>query len=198
MSRPNEKGILLHMLELSSGTLQTRALIVLTVLTVISMLFFAVVAYQSTKDIPKERVATRGYALRKYWAMFVIGVLTVAGIVSFLDMPYPDSSDTTKRTRITLGTMQFGFIPNPASVPVGPVSMEVTALDVNHGVGVYSPDGVLISQVQAMPGKTNVLQMNFDKPGTYQLLCMEYCGLYHFKMLGAITVTGKDDTGVKS
>jgi cytochrome c oxidase subunit 2 len=90
---------------------------------------------------------------------------------------------------MTISTMQYAFIPSPASVPAGPVRIEVSSVDVNHGVGIYSPDGVLIAQVQAMPGKTNILETELDEPGAYQLLCMEYCGLAHHQMRGVITVT---------
>lgn len=178
------------MFELSTTTLQHRALITTLVLSSIVILFFAYVALvASRRDIPKDRVATRGYRLRKWWGIALVSVLTTAGVLSFLNMPYPDASDTTKRTSMKITAMQYAFIPSPASIPTGPARIEVSAADVNHGVGIYTPDGKMMAQVQAMPGKINVLETDFKKPGTYHLLCMEYCGIGHHQMVGAITVT---------
>lgn len=182
------------MFELSSSTLGERALIVTFSLSAILILFFAYAAMQSRRDIAKERVASRGYGLRKWWGTLLISVLAIAGTLSFLNMPYPDSSDTTRRTPMKITAMQYAFMPSPASVPVGPARIEVTAADVNHGVGIYTPGGTMIAQVQAMPGKVNVLETEFPKPGVYHLLCMEYCGVGHHQMLGVITVTDRDSS----
>ena len=69
------------------------------------------------------------------------------------------------------------------------VVFNVTAIDVTHGLGIYDPDMRLITQTQAMPGYTNSLAVTFDAPGTYKLLCMEYCGLAHHGMVSEFTVT---------
>ena len=66
---------------------------------------------------------------------------------------------------------------------------EVTAGDVTHGLGVYSPEMRMIGQTQAMPGYSNALELTLDKPGAYRLLCMEYCGLAHHAMVSEITVS---------
>ncbi len=62
------------------------------------------------------------------------------------------------------------------------IEFHVTAPDVNHGFGVYDDKGVLMAQTQAMPGHVNRLLMSFEKPGTYKILCMEYCGVGHHVM----------------
>lgn len=73
-------------------------------------------------------------------------------------------------------------------VPVGrPVLFEVTASDVNHGLGIYRAKQRLIGQVQAMPGYVNRLTVRFDEPGDYELLCLEYCGLVHHGMTAKVT-----------
>ncbi|CAF0701745.1 hypothetical protein MPNT_410011 [Candidatus Methylacidithermus pantelleriae] len=58
-----------------------------------------------------------------------------------------------------------------------PVEFLVRAADVNHGFGLYDPDGRLVAEVQAMPGYTNRLTYVFKKPGTYKVLCLEFCGV---------------------
>ncbi len=70
-----------------------------------------------------------------------------------------------------------------------PVEFRVTAGDVNHGMGVYDETLRLLVQVQAMPGFTNRLVYTFAEPGTYRLLCLEYCGLAHHGMIAELKVT---------
>lgn len=73
-------------------------------------------------------------------------------------------------------------------VPVGvPVEFRITASDVNHGFAVYKDRNRMLGQTQAMPGVVNRLQLTFDEPGQYEILCMEYCGLAHHAMVTTIT-----------
>jgi len=74
------------------------------------------------------------------------------------------------------------------------VEFRVTASDVNHGFGIYSEDGQLVAQTQAMPGYINRLVHTFEKPGTYEVLCLEYCGVAHHAMIAEITVTEAGDS----
>ena len=67
----------------------------------------------------------------------------------------------------------------------------VRAGDVTHGLGVYDPQMRLIGQTQAMPGYENSLKLTLSEPGTYKLLCMEYCGLAHHAMTSDFTVTAQ-------
>jgi cytochrome c oxidase subunit 2 len=43
-----------------------------------------------------------------------------------------------------------------------------------------------------MPGYVNRLRVQFDRPGTYQVLCLEFCGMSHHAMRGLIEVTGEE------
>ena len=68
------------------------------------------------------------------------------------------------------------------------VEFRVTTLDVNHGFSLYGPDGRLHAQTQAMPGYVNRLRVSFDEPGTYTVLCLEFCGMSHHRMRGVVEV----------
>lgn len=70
-----------------------------------------------------------------------------------------------------------------------PVEFRVTSVDVNHGLGIYDQAGRLVAQTQAMPGYVNRLTHVFERPGTYQVLCLEYCGLAHHNMLVELEIT---------
>ena len=60
--------------------------------------------------------------------------------------------------------------------------------DVTHGMDIYAPDMTLVAQVQAMPGYTSKLAHTSDKPGSYQFLCMEFCGIAHHDMVNEFDV----------
>ena len=71
------------------------------------------------------------------------------------------------------------------------VEFRVTTLDVNHGFSLYAPDGHLVAQTQAMPGYVNRLRVTFDQPGTYTVLCLEFCGMSHHRMRGVVEVDSR-------
>jgi len=78
------------------------------------------------------------------------------------------------------------------SVPAGEtVVFRVRSADVNHGFAVYDPELRVVGQTQAMPGYENLLALRFDAPGTYRVLCLEYCGSVHHGMQAAFEVVGE-------
>jgi cytochrome c oxidase subunit 2 len=68
------------------------------------------------------------------------------------------------------------------------VEFRVTSLDATHGFAVYNPTGAIIAQTQAMPGYINRLSVRFDEPGSYAVLCLEFCGMAHHNMRSVILV----------
>ena len=94
----------------------------------------------------------------------------------------------TEQEGPTLATWDRAFSPT-VTVPVrSTVEFRVTTLDVNHGFSLYAPDGHLVAQTQAMPGYVNRLRVAFDQPGTYTVLCLEFCGMSHHRMRGVVEV----------
>ena len=84
---------------------------------------------------------------------------------------------------------QWSWQITPSTVEAGSaVEFRVASADVNHGFALYSPDGRIVSQTQAMPGYTNKLLHTFDTPGKYTVMCLEYCGLGHAPMTATINV----------
>ena len=78
---------------------------------------------------------------------------------------------------------------NSITVPANKqIEFIVTSADVNHNFAIYNDKGVLLTQVQAMPGYNNKLQYMFTEKGEYSLLCLEYCGVAHGFMMGKIQV----------
>ena len=67
----------------------------------------------------------------------------------------------------------------------------MTGRDVNHDFALYSPQMRIVAQTQAMPGYTNIPRYTFNGSGTYQMLCLEYCGLRHHDVNTEISVTAR-------
>lgn len=61
-------------------------------------------------------------------------------------------------------------------IPAGqPVDVRISSADVIHSFWVPRLGG----KMDAIPGHVNVLRIQASKPGTYQGLCAEFCGLNH-------------------
>jgi len=79
----------------------------------------------------------------------------------------------------------FSFTPQSVSVPVGSrVTFYVTSSDVEHG---FSIPGTGVNTM-VTPGWVSSVAHTFTKPGTYLLVCNEYCGSGHQLMAGKIEV----------
>ncbi len=80
----------------------------------------------------------------------------------------------------------FSFTPSPLKVPKGStVDFYLVSQDVVHG---FYIDGTDVN-LMAVPNAVNYAQAHFDKPGKYQVICHEFCGLGHQDMAGTIEVT---------
>jgi cytochrome c oxidase subunit II len=94
----------------------------------------------------------------------------------------------SEQTVPTLESWDREFSPTVTVPARAQIEFRVTTLDVNHGFSLYAPDGHLVAQTQAMPGYMNRLRVTFDQPGTYTVLCLEFCGMSHHRMRGVIEV----------
>jgi cytochrome c oxidase subunit II len=71
------------------------------------------------------------------------------------------------------------------TVPAGSeVKLISTSVDVIHGIRI--PDTNV--NVMIIPGQISEVDVTFDEPGTYSLICHEYCGIGHHGMGGLVTV----------
>ncbi len=78
------------------------------------------------------------------------------------------------------------FNPREISVPVGStVTFYITSKDVQHG---FKLEGTNVN-MQIVPGQVSKLSYKFEKAGTYNWVCHEYCGIGHAAMFGTLTVT---------
>jgi cytochrome c oxidase subunit II len=178
-------------------------LVVFTIAAAIIFLVFAYVGLGSRRGRDVDYAAAN--RLRRRFFLGFSGLLVVGLVLTLPRMPYPaDVGPADRIVHVTGKQYAFaltdapvtslqdwdeGVYPQVAEVPAGStVEFRVATLDVNHGFSVYSPEGELMAQTQAMPGYVNRLRLRFDRPGTYAVLCLEYCGMGHHRMRGAIEV----------
>lgn len=140
-----------------------------------------------------EDIHHTGYIVRRYWfvGLMVLGLIALG--LTLPKLPYPIARKPAAGVAVTVAHVQgqqWQWSISPSTFQVGEqVEFKVTSADVNHDFVIYGADNDIIGQVQAMPGYTNDLYLKFDKAGTYQVRCLELCGLYHTAMLSQITVT---------
>lgn len=67
----------------------------------------------------------------------------------------------------------WSFSPAEIRIPAGSeVTFYVTARDVQHGFKIMETN----INMMVLPGQISTLKAVFEKPGTYNLVCHEYCG----------------------
>jgi len=70
-------------------------------------------------------------------------------------------------------------------VPAGRrIRFRVTSPDVLHGFQIVGTN----VNVTVAPGYISEVETTFAKPGTYLIVCNEYCGLGHHLMQGSVIV----------
>lgn len=157
-------------------------LTLLLIAALVAVFIFVVVNAGRKEDYGPIR--ERGYRLRTrfFWALLLIGTPTVG--YTLLDLPYTAADRAAEdAVRVQAVGYQWYWELSHDEARVGqPVIFEVTSKDVNHGFGIYDADMRLITQTQAMPGYENRLVHTFERPGTYRILCLEYCGVAHHDM----------------
>ena len=171
---------------MGSGGLILQIFLVTAVLAIAVMVFLANAG--AGAPLPQEAVTARGYRLRRYWFWVVFAGAIAAFFLTIPHFPYPPAAASANVKHVRVVAQQYAFTVD-AVVPLGqPVIFDVTSRDVNHGFGIYAPDGSLVSQVQAMPEYVNHLPVTFRVPGHYTIRCLEYCGIAHAAMQGGFDV----------
>lgn len=110
-------------------------------------------------------------------------LVATPGATSFGEPGLRELSPGVYEVRILAQT--WFFTPKELKVKVGSkITFYFTSKDVQHGVHV---DATNINMM-ILPGQVSKLTATFDKPGTYNFVCHEYCGVGHQTMYGQIIV----------
>lgn len=159
------------------------------ILAIIAVSALLTVAFAARGPAVDQSVVQKpGYRLRSIWFRGLAIVAVIGFLLSLPAFPYRHRSQPAAAQHHPVTALQFAFVMPPVLPVDTPIVLDVTATDVNHGIGIYDPDGRIVGQVQAMPGYTNSLPLVLKKPGQYVVLCMEYCGIAHHLMRATFEV----------
>ena len=167
--------------------------IVITVAYSITVVIGAAIAFGlflSTKRRDNDETMDTARFGRRETAWLVIMVVALFALLmgTIFYVPYGESAGPNKQVVRVTG-VQFAWSISPAEVKAGtPVEFLAHTEDVSHGFGVYR-DGALQFQANMITGQTQKIVHTFDEPGTYDVLCMEFCGVKHHEMISTLEVT---------
>ncbi|MCZ7565365.1 MAG: c-type cytochrome [Burkholderiales bacterium] len=182
---------------------QSTILVAFLALAAVIIAVFAWVAL-STRS-PAEVDVKKAYGVRKIFFVTASVVLVALLIATLPRAPYA-GADVKPDRIVHVAARQFDFVfsdePIVSASDLGRVptiqrlelkagalvEFRVTALDVNHGFGLYGPQRQLLAQTQAMPGYVNRLVVRLAEPGQYKVFCLEYCAAGHHLMQSGVTV----------
>lgn len=180
---------------------QQSILLLFLVLAGIATIVFTYI-YLSSKKAEKSDQGMSNPLKKRFWFLLILSViLAIFASVTIPKSPYYLFADETPAKVVHVSTMQFAFIMSEKAIdPKSPsgeaielpvnklVEFRVTSLDVNHGFAIYNAENRIITQTQAMPGYVNRLRYKFTEPGTYNIFCLEYCGMAHQAMRSSFIV----------
>lgn len=152
----------------------------------------ALIIFRSTRTGFKVRTTGREELERRegLWGVAVIVLLVVVLASTIFSIPYWSDDEAEAGQTLEITGRQFAWTVDPPRLKAGvPTEIQVHSADVNHGLGIYDPDGTMLKQVNVLPGVTQEMRMTFEEPGTYEVLCLEFCGVDHHLMQNKLEVT---------
>lgn len=169
----------------------SQTAVVITVGYAIAVVLGSIIAFVVWRSTftPDPEADTRSWSHRETtWLVIMIVGLFALLMGTIFYVPYGESAGPNKQVVRVTG-VQFAWAVTPAEVRAGvPVEFQMSTRDVNHGFGIYDPDGTFLTQAQVVPDQTQTLVWTFDKPGTYEVLCLEFCGAKHHEMVTTFEV----------
>lgn len=160
---------------------------------------FIFVCLRSGHPADAGRVKALLYGIRPWWFALLICLIAIGLMTTLPGLPYADTHGRASGPpdlTVDVTAHQWYWELSQPEIPAGrDIAFRVQSADVNHSFGIYDENDRLLVQTQAMPGYTNIVRHTFATPGTYKILCLEYCGVAHHVMMTDLTVTAADQTG---
>ena len=167
------------------------------------LIIFVYVVYKKSTGQGSADSASSGLSTVEWvWMALVLVVFVGENVISISYMPTVQTARAAvdeaniQQVNITAGSW-FYDISTPLlingsnrTVEVGPVRFSGKSSDTMHSFAIYSPDGDVLFTMMLMPGlkgPTSIVY-TFDKPGTYTVRCLEYCGINHHNMRDQLIV----------
>ena len=164
----------------------------ISLIAVLATAFIYVARHSSREGNSADISAAAGrWRGRLLWGVTLLCVPVVA--YTLTELPYARRAiEGLGAVEVQATGHQWYWDLSTTELPVGrPIEFQVTSADVNHGFAIYDADMKIVAQTQGMPGVTNVLRHTFEQPGTYKILCLEYCGVAHHAMMTELHLTAQ-------
>lgn len=152
-------------------------------MAVVTAAFVFAIRSSSVREEDYSSIASRAYDIRRRW---MIGLCVLGfGLAAATLLPFPLSADISGQPRVikAVSGQWYWQLDSTEAVVGENVQFHVSTVDVNHGFALYDPNDRIIAQTQAMPGYVNELDITFTEVGRHRIMCLEYCGLAHHKMI---------------
>lgn len=140
-----------------------------------------------------DRFYARVGAYRRFALVVLVSIVAIVFIFTLFTLPYPPQRAEAlgpPTTVVNVVGQQWSWTMSTRQVSANTsVEFSVTSKDVVHDFAVYNSQGVLVGQVEVLPGNTNNLVLKFTQAGTYTVRCLDYCGIGHTYMITTFTVS---------
>ncbi len=170
------------------------------------LIVWSIIRYRTRRDESLPPQFDRNLALEITWFAIPTGIVVVLFLLSLGVLQRVDAEVAEPTVTVRVQAFQWGWqftyedsgvvlfsLPQaPAEVvlPVGePVSFILSSADVIHSF--YVPR--LLTKRDALPGRTNRIDVTLTEEGRFEGHCAEFCGLLHDRMHFAIRVVPDEE-----
>ena len=166
-------------------------------LLVVGVMVLFVVRYRFRPGRLPEPSPSHNAWLETMWTtipVLIVAVIFYQGFTAYLAMQTAPPNCYDLRVSARQWAWQFiypnGHVDENLHVPAGePVRLIMTSQDVIHGLWIPA----LRVKQDVVPGRYSTLWFQADNPGSYNLLCTQYCGDDHSQMLASLVVHPRKD-----
>lgn len=164
---------------------------------VVSLMVLFIVRYRRRPGVAPGKPPAQHLGLEVAWTaipLAIVGVIFYQSFLAYMDMQTAPPACYEIRVSARQWSWQFiyanGHVDENLHVPVDePVKLIMTSEDVIHGLSIPA----FRVKMDLVPGRYTSTWFRAIRPGTYQLLCTEYCGDDHSNMLANVVVHPEGD-----
>ncbi len=149
---------------------------------------------------PRANPRTGDHRLEAAWTIIPAVILLVVGILAFQTLAFtdtvPQQADVVVRVtghqwywtyNVTYANGTTAHFTSDLVLKANQtVKLYVDAADVAHSFFIPA----LALHIDAIPGHVNEYWFKPTQPGTYTIVCTQFCGVGHYTMVGTLTVQG--------
>jgi cytochrome c oxidase subunit II len=166
-------------------------------LLVVGLMVLFVVRYRRRPGIAAQKSASKSLVLETTWTVIpivIVAVIFYQGFTAYMTMQTapPGCYDIRVKARqwAWLFVYPNGHVDDNLHVPAGePIRLTMSSEDVIHGFWVPA----LRVKMDVVPGRFTSVWFQADKPGTYDILCTQFCGNEHSNMLATMVAQSRTD-----